>query len=245
MKIEAFVIHLQRAVKRKPQVERIVAACPVPARVIEAVDGRAMSAEERAAVCVKRLHEPHYPFEMGPGEIGCFLSHRKAWRQILDSGLDAGLIIEDDVEIDRAVFGRALELAAAHCTGQSYIQFQVRPAKGPADILAEAGGVRILRPHVGDLRTSAQLVGRGAAQRLLEMTARFDRPVDGFLQMSWLTGIAMDRVDPSGVSDRTEATGGSTISGGKTFLQRLDREVKRILYRRAITRHALREARAR
>ncbi|MBZ0162966.1 MAG: glycosyltransferase family 25 protein [Notoacmeibacter sp.] len=245
MKIGAFVIHLQRARQRRPQVERILAACPVPARVIDAVDGRAMSAQERAAVYTKKLHEPRYPFELGPGEIGCFLSHRKAWQQILDDGLDAGLIIEDDVEIEPEAFGPALELAMRQSSPLSYIQFQVRPVNGAVATVAQEGGVRIVRPRVAELRTSAQLVGRGAAERLLDLTGRFDRPVDGFLQMSWTTGIAIDRMDPSGVSDRTQATGGSTISGGKTFFQRVEREFKRFFYRRAVARHALRERRAR
>lgn len=245
MKIGAFVIHLQRARQRKAQVERILAACPVPARVIDAVDGRAMSAQERAAVYAGKLHEPRYPFELGPGEIGCFLSHRKAWQEIADAGLDAGLVIEDDVEIDRDVFGPALDLAMRHCSPHSYIQFQVRPVKGAVATVAQEGGVRIVRPRVADLRTSAQLVGRGAAERLLDLTGRFDRPVDGLLQMSWMTGLPLDRVDPSGVSDRTEATGGSTISGGKTFFQRVEREFKRFFYRRAVARRAIQEVRAR
>ncbi len=245
MKIEALVIHLQRAEQRKPQVERILEACPVPARVIDAVDGRAMSDEERARFCSREsLFEPAYPFKLGAGEVGCFLSHRQAWREIVDRGLDAGVIIEDDVEIDPATFGPALDLATQHCSPLTYIQFQVRPAKAPAQVLEQEGGVRITRPRIADLRTSAQLVGRDAAARLLAATVRFDRPVDSFLQMSWMTGIAMDRVDPSGVSDRTAATGGSTISGGKTLRQRIEREVKRFAYRRAIARLSNREARA-
>ena len=91
-KVEAFVIHLARATQRRAQVERIVAACPLKTRVLDAVDGRAMSEDERAAVYRADLHEPRYPFRIGPGEIGCFLSHRNAWQTMLDEGLDASLI---------------------------------------------------------------------------------------------------------------------------------------------------------
>ena len=96
--IEAFIIHLARAKARRPQVERILSACPVPAHVIDAVDGRALSTEELQAAYTRRsLHAPRYPFALSVGEIGCFLSHRKAWQAILDAGLDAGLVIEDSV----------------------------------------------------------------------------------------------------------------------------------------------------
>jgi hypothetical protein len=30
------------------------------------------------------LHRPRYPFALRAAEIGCFLSHRRAWREILD-----------------------------------------------------------------------------------------------------------------------------------------------------------------
>ncbi|MBC7282749.1 glycosyltransferase family 25 protein [Hoeflea sp.] len=235
--IQAFIIHLARAAARRPQVDRILAACPLPASVIDAVDGRALSAGEIDAVLSHgSLHAPHYPFEMTVGEIGCFLSHRKAWQMIADQGLRAGLVIEDDVEIDTEVFARALDLATECIDQAGYIQFQVRPVNGRAETLASRDGVSIVRPPVGMRRTSAQLVSAAHARHLLQVTERFDRPVDGLLQMSWVTGIAMSCAVPSGLSDRTVETGGSTISlkSRKPLLHRLARELNRFLYRRRI-----------
>ncbi|KGF67624.1 hypothetical protein LL06_21195 [Hoeflea sp. BAL378] len=235
--IEAFIIHLERAQARRPQVERIRAACPVPAQVVDAVDGRALPAGEiEAVLCREGLHAPRYPFPITAGEIGCFLSHRKVWRMIVDRRLKAGLVIEDDVEIDRAAFERALALAAEVIDSAGYIQFQVRPVPGQAEIVASRGPVSILRPKVGMLRTSAQLVSQAQARRLLRITERFDRPVDGLLQMGWVTGVAPSCASPSGVSDRTRETGGSTIStsAGTPLPQRLAREIRRLVYRHRI-----------
>lgn len=244
-KLEAFVIHLERAHQRRPQVERIVAACPVPVHVLDAVDGAAMTEEQRADVYVKDLNRPRYPFEIGPGEIGCFLSHRKAWQAILDRDLTAGLVIEDDVEIDVAVFEEALELALGEMTAQSYMQFQVRRVPQGGTVIVSADGCEIRRPVVVPLRTSAQLVGREAAERLLALTRHFDRPVDGVLQMPWVTGVPIDCVVPSGVIDRTSARGGSTIKTGKTLPDRILREFKRFIYRQTIARRSRQEARRR
>lgn len=241
-KIEAFVIHLARATQRRAQVDRIIAASPLDTRVLDAVDGRAMSAAERAGVYRREMHEPRYPFEIGPGEIGCFLSHRKVWQAMIDDGLDAALVIEDDVEIDGPVFSGALECAMSNCTPTTYTQFQVRKVPGGGTVIASGNGIEIRRPVVVPLRTSAQLVGQEAASRLLAVSEQFDRPVDSLLQMSWVTGIAIDCVVPSGVSDRTAASGGSTIKGGKTLSDRIVREFRRFAYRRAIAHRAAQEA---
>ncbi|MCY0093295.1 hypothetical protein [Hoeflea ulvae] len=48
--VEAFIIHLARADARRPQVDRLLAACPVPAGIVDAVDGRDMSGAEIDAV---------------------------------------------------------------------------------------------------------------------------------------------------------------------------------------------------
>lgn len=250
MKIEALIIHLARAAQRKPQVERLLAACPVPAHVLDAVDGRAMAQQDIDAVYSRKsLHAPSYPFEITAGEVGCFLSHRKAWQAIVDRGLDAGLIIEDDVEIDVNAFAPALELAKAHVGEMGYIQFQTRPVPGRAAPVASGGAALLVRPRVAPLRTSAQLVSRAQASYLLTLTERFDRPVDGFLQMSWVTSNALCCVVPSGVSDRTQETGGSTISVKpavsvfSALPGKFMREIRRVCYRRAVRAYSAVQAR--
>ena len=49
------------------------------------------------------------------------------------------------------------------------------------------GALALLRPHAPPLRAIGQIVSREAAERLLAATAPFDRPVDTFLQMNWIT----------------------------------------------------------
>lgn len=215
--------------------DRILEACPVPAQVIEAIDGRGLTADEIDAVYSREcLHAPRYPFELGAGEIGCFLSHRKAWRAIVDKGLEAGLIIEDDVEIDIPMFSQAFDLARKHVGDLGYVQFQTRPVKGPSTIVAREDSASIVRPQLGQLRTSAQLVSAAHAAHLLALTERFDRPVDSFLQMSWVTSKPLCCAVPPGITDRTAQSGGSTISQKKQLTDRLSREVKRFVYRSRI-----------
>ncbi|MFC5585502.1 glycosyltransferase family 25 protein [Nitratireductor kimnyeongensis] len=242
MKIEGFIVHLKRATARRAQVERLMADLPVENHVVDAVDGQDLGDEEIGQRYGKRLHQPVYPFTLKKSEIACFLSHRKVWRMIVERGLDAGLIVEDDVALDMPLFERCLELAKRACTGKAYVQFRISPVRGSARELAREGDVRLVAPEVSQLGTVAQLVTREAAEHLLALSERFDRPVDVFLQMRWVTGIAPCCVVPSGISDQSAEIGGSTVNvSGKDKRgpgERLRREWKRFVYRGQVRKYS-------
>ncbi len=236
MRVGGYVIHLARAVERRAIVDHLTATFPFRCHVLDAVDGRALDdVALMRQVSTAPLFDPPYPFPLGKGEIACFLSHRLAWARIVESGDDFGFVAEDDLGLSSA-FRAALDLALRHATVADYVSFQTRPLRGAADTLAEDGAVRLVRPVLPPLRTSAQLVGRDAAARLLAASERFDRPVDCLLQMVWLTGQRMLVVEPSGVSDLTTLIGGSTAQSKrrKSAWEEAVRTVRRMLYRRRI-----------
>lgn len=237
---KAFIIHLRRATARQLHVDRLVAACPVPAEIVDAVDGSLLSAGEQADVYVPNLHRPSYPFELRPAEIGCFLSHRLCWQKIVDEDLPFALVFEDDALLNTEIATEALQLAETHIAQNGYIQLPVRPTGDTTPVVAQSGRARLLRPRIVPLRLSGQMISRSAAQQLLRLTNVFDRPVDTFLQMFWLTGIRPLAVEPSGLSDCTQEAGGSTISRHKPLGERVTRELKRFRYRQAVARMSAR-----
>ena len=97
--VKAFIIHLERATDRQPQVEELIRKLPVETDVVNAIDGRTLDAQTISRVYRRSAHKPHYPFQLSTNEIACFLSHRKAWQAIVDQEIDAGLVLEDDVEL--------------------------------------------------------------------------------------------------------------------------------------------------
>ncbi len=237
--IETLVIHLSRAKGRRSQVDKLLVGTPYPARVLDAVDGAQVSSNEReAAIACKPLYSPAYPFPIGFGEYGCFQSHRKAWQLILDEGLAAALILEDDVELT-PLFADSVAFAVEHADAYGYVQLQTRMVD-EATVISQVGNFSLVQPRVTPLRTSAQVVSRWAAKNLLSMTETIDRPVDSFLQSHWHTGLHAACVLPSGVEDRTRETGGSTISSKRNVWEKVKRESKRVFlrgrYRRAVNR---------
>lgn len=226
MKIESFVISLERATERKPQVAQIQSLCPVVCHELSAVDGRLLSSEEHDRYVHPKLYWPHYPFVLRAGEIGVFLSHRKAWQAIVDRELDAGLILEDDIDIDPAVFGPAFHLASSRITPNQIYKF-VNQGHEQSGTAGQPVLITTRKPVVVPLGATAQLVGCDAARRLLALTETFDRPIDSFLQLSWLTGIEVIVVAPSGITEVSHRLGGSTI-------QLKQRPMRETLYRNFI-----------
>ncbi|NGN41223.1 glycosyltransferase family 25 protein [Mesorhizobium sp. CGMCC 1.15528] len=232
MNAEAFIIHLQRAEGRRPQVEALKAMLPLTVNVIDAVDGLKLSESDIGAVYRRNVHRPRYPFELRAAEVGCFLSHRKAWQEIVDRGLDAGLIVEDDVQPEGEGFREALTMALKTIKPGDYIRFPYRSHTDKGREVAGWTGAMLVEPdHVG-LGMQMQLVGRDAAAELLKATEIFDRPVDTTIQMRWLTKARILSVSPVCIRQIDHLLGGTVVQKkSKPLGEVISREIKRAAYR--------------
>lgn len=240
----AFVISLHRSRQRRRHVQRLIKSCPVPCQRLDAVDGYRLDEEEIAEVYRPKRHRPHYPFELSPGEIGCFLSHRRVWQKMVDELISSALVLEDDIEL-RPAFAAALRLASEMADEGTYVRFQDRPKPVHGEILRVDGEFVVIKPAVIPLGATAQLVTLQAAEKLLRRSETFDRPVDTFVQMRWLHEVEVLHVSPQCVAESSEQLGGSTIQhkrGGSSVIDTLVRHYNRSTYRRRITALAKRAA---
>ncbi len=229
---KAFILHLASAVQRRTQVDRLCAALPFAVEIVEATDGAQLSAREIDEVYGRQLHRPRYSFLLNRAEIGVFLSHRAAWRRIVDDGLDYAAIFEDDAEIDAAAFAEVCAFMAETRDQWGYVLAPTPQTRVSGAVVVRKGGVALIRPANPPLRAIAQFVSNDAARKLLAATEKFDRPIDTFLQMSWVTGIELLALSPSGVRDVSHELGGSTIQRKQlSFAERVHHELARPLYR--------------
>lgn len=234
--MHSLIIHMSGSTARRPNAEALLRALP-DAMLVEAVDGRDPAQVTGVAIRAGDAHRPVYPFPLAPGEIGCFLSHRRCWRRILAEGWDYALIVEDDLAIAPDRLRAALALIDAHVTPDSYIRIPVKQREKPAQVLGENDGLDLILPKVIGLQTVAQVVGRGAAERLLKASETIDRPVDTFLQMHWITGQPVHSLLGSGARELTADLGGSTIQKKTRANSKLARELKRAAYRAQVALH--------
>ena len=112
-----------------------------------------------------------------------------------------------------------------------YVLMPAQPIRNGV-VVASRGGVTLLRPDAPPLRAIAQIVSRTAAERLLQRTLPFDRPIDTLMQMTWVTGQPVLIASPSPIRDVSRETGGSTVQRKSMgILDRLRHEAMRPIYR--------------
>jgi GR25 family glycosyltransferase involved in LPS biosynthesis len=112
-----------------------------------------------------------------------------------------------------------------------YVLMPAAPVRNGTAVVRR-GALALVRPDAPPLRAIGQIVSRAAAQRLLDRTLPFDRPVDTFLQMTWVTGQPVLVASPSPVRDVSRETGGSTVQRkSMSFAERLRHEAMRPIYR--------------
>ena len=203
----------------------------IESEVLAAVDGARLSPQEVDQAYARRRFRPIYPFPLTRTEVGVFLSHRAAWRRILDDGLDFAFIFEDDAEIEPSQFAALVEFVTLERPAWDYVLMPAQPIRNGV-VVTSRGGFVLLRPDAPPLRAIAQIVSFAAAERLLDRTLPFDRPVDTLMQMTWVTGQPLLVASPSPVRDVSRETGGSTVQRkSMSLVERLRHEALRPIYR--------------
>ena len=211
---KAFILHLERASSRAATVQSLRAGMAIESEVLAAVDGARLSQQEVDQAYARRRFRPTYPFPLTRTEVGVFLSHRFAWRRILDDALDFAFIFEDDAEIDPSSFATLLEFVTFERQAWDYVLLPAQPIRNGTPV-ASRGGLTLMRPDAPPLRAIAQIVSLAAAKRLLDRTLPFDRPVDTMLQMTWLTGQPVLVASPSPIRDVSRETAAAPSSANR------------------------------
>jgi GR25 family glycosyltransferase involved in LPS biosynthesis len=230
--MKSLIIHLPDTQTRKKNVAALMEILP-GAEVVDAVNGYDPAQTADVGQAPGTLHSPTYPFRLTPGEVGCFLSHKRCWEIIAQGEAPYGLIAEDDLVLDDAVFLNALSLAERYADEDSFFRFPAKARERPAVTVARQRDAALFLPRVIGLQAIFQLVGRNAARRMLDLTTVIDRPVDTLLQMHWITKQPVHSIYPNGTSELSD---GSTIQSKLHPREVLMREIRRATYRAKVRR---------
>jgi glycosyl transferase, family 25 len=119
------------------------------------------------------------------GEVGCFLSHREVWRNLVASGGSACCVMEDDIVL-RDGFRAAVEELFATRAHWDMVRLmgivKTRP-RIPTAVLASGMKLMWMKRHPDG--TQCYVITREAAIRMLENTDRFFNAVDNAIDRHW------------------------------------------------------------
>ncbi|WP_395339084.1 glycosyltransferase family 25 protein [Ningiella sp. W23] len=183
-----FVINLDGSDERLTNVEGQLAKQNLNFERISAVDGRKLDeASLHTHYCPKTNRKAYYK-ALTPGEIGCYLSHRKAWQHMVDNQIPHAIILEDDFILENSL-GDLQRLV----NGQpdfDYVKLSDHPSRPRKTQTIDAiGDSQLIRFEKVPARTCAQLVSLRGAEKLLKHSERFGRPIDIDLQFWWEKNI--------------------------------------------------------
>lgn len=102
MTIQTYIINLPTSTVRREYMQKELAPYPfLNIEFLKAVDGRKLSEEELNKEFDRERSLSAYGRQLNAGEIGCSLSHIKAYRTLLDSEHPYALVMEDDIKVIR------------------------------------------------------------------------------------------------------------------------------------------------
>lgn len=217
--MQTYVINLRSDVEKRESSLAKLGAVEIAPTLIDAVDGRNLSAADIAKVYDADVNRRLGKRPMTAAEIGCYLSHRKAWTAFLASGDDLALVLEDDFEFvaDIRAF---LDYAAWRVDSGAMVKVDAPRLRGHVYNTTDCGPFRLIRTDILEPRTTGYIVGRKAAKLLLDRTRRFFRPIDNDLKHLWEHGVPIFTAWPQLAREHPAAAHQSGIEAGRRKARR-------------------------
>lgn len=230
LNLQTVVISLLRSPQRREKARSELSKTNLSWSFLDAVDGSQFQSfpPEYQSRKVKRL----LGFDLTPNEIGCFLSHKKAWQTCLNNNQPT-LILEDDF-ILLPHFENTLQLLLTEFHDWQLIRLQAL-AKAPHDIVKIIGEISIVKNHGDPVGATAYIIKPEAAKILIEHAKDIYEPLDHFLEHKTKHGVEILAVKPypvdiskapSTISDRPEDR--KPIKGLRKKIRSINRVLDRI-----------------
>ena len=248
-RLHAWVINLDRAPERLLRIRAQLDAIGLPWTRLAAVDARALTPAQRAA-----LDEPAYRRKHGmtpvAGELGCYLSHVQVMAEFLASGADYALVLEDDVQL-RSSLVPVLQGLLREATRWDVVKLSAVHSGTPMPYLEVAPGHRLAVMLSRCTGSSAYLLNRQAAQSYASGLLPMSLPYDHVFDQGWRFGLKFRLVTPAPCGHDEQIASTIVAPANRKFhwtrrlgayAYRLGNEWRRLLYG---LRETLRERRAR
>lgn len=175
--IQVLVISLAGSYDRQQKVSAELSRTSFQWRFLDAIRGSTLKTipDEYKPKKVKNL----LGFELTPNELGCFLSHKKAWQQCVDKNVPT-IIFEDDFYL-LPHFEKAIYFLQNECADWEAVRLQGLN-EVPQKLIFSNGDFSLVR-NMGDaVGATAYILKPSAAQTLINAASDIYEPLDHFLE---------------------------------------------------------------
>ena len=192
--LPVYLINIDRAAERLAVLLQDAARFGIDIERVAGIDGTLLAPAERVNVD-EALFFRRNGRTMLAGEYGCYRSHMVAYERLLDNGVDAAVIIEDDVGFD-ATFRSRVEAIYRAMPDADVIKLVNHRTSGFFAVAETDQGDRIGRCFIGPQGSGAcYLVTRAGAQKLLQALKIMSLPADMALERGWASGVEIFTVE--------------------------------------------------
>ena len=228
--VKILVISLKRSLDRRKQVEKEMQKISLPWSFLDAVDGSALA--ETPVEYKPRKVELLQGYALTPNEIGCYLSHKEAWKYCVRENIPT-LILEDDFVLSPN-FEEVLKTILESDRDWNFLRLQGL-YEVPFETLFEKSGVSFVRNKGDAVGATAYLLKPNIARQLIKHSADIYEPVDHFLEHHQKHGLEFLAIRPypiditrakSTIADRSER---SPVKGLRKRWRSVARAVDRVL----------------
>lgn len=227
--LQIFVISLTQSIDRQAKVKEELSKTSFAWTFLDAVDGRLLSypIPEYDPQKVKKL----LGFPLTPNEIGCFLSHKKAWESSVKKNLIT-LVFEDDF-ILLPHFEQVIHQLIINPQAWGLVRLQALNSCLDT-VLIEYGEFALYKNHDDPLGATAYLVNPNAAAKLIRHSSSIYEPLDHYLEHHQKHGVPMLAIKPcpvdisqveSTIADRPNDR--KPIKGIKKRMRSFNRQIDR------------------
>jgi glycosyl transferase family 25 len=175
--IQALVIYLPGSVDRQEKARSELAQTNLNWRFLDAIKGSALITRpvEYQPEKVKQL----LGFELTASELGCFLSHKKAWQICVDDNIPT-IIFEDDFRL-LPHFEKTISYLMHDYTAWGAIRLQgLHPV--PQDAVNSFDDIKLVQNKADAVGASAYILKPVQAKLLIEAAVDIYEPLDHFLE---------------------------------------------------------------
>lgn len=198
------VINLDRSPDRWKFISQQFYNLNLPVTRVSGVDGYKLSTETQLNLQPPLKEKWEFPRRLLPGEIGCYLSHIKCWKTLIESDESWALVIEDDVQIsteakkffnDASWIPSGIELVQPFAHSANYT---MKVAKKEYTVLDGRKLFHPFKPY--PIGTIAYFISRKCAKDALLASSKLGMPVDEFMfgpMSSWAKKHPVWKLNPT------------------------------------------------